>query len=115
MNRTTLILPAIVIAIAAVLSAIFIVDEREKALVLQFGQIKSVHEDPGLYFKIPLIQEVVRYDARILGLQSQPLEVTPADDRRLVVDAFVRWRISCLLYTSPSPRDRTRSRMPSSA
>jgi modulator of FtsH protease HflC len=42
---------------------------------------------------MPFIQEVVRYDARILGLQSQPLEVTPLDDRRLVVDAFVRWRI----------------------
>ena len=94
MNRTTLILPAIVIAIAAVLSAIFIVDEREKALVLQFGQIKSVHEDPGLYFKIPLIQEVVRYDDRILGRDIQPLEITPLDDRRLVVDAFARYRIS---------------------
>ena len=56
MNRTTLILPIAVLAVAGVLSSIFIVDEREKALVLQFGQIKSVHEDPGLYFKIPLIQ-----------------------------------------------------------
>jgi membrane protease subunit HflC len=94
MNRTTLILPVIVMAIAAVLSAIFIVDEREKALVLQFGQIKSVHENPGLYFKIPLIQEVVRYDDRILGRDIQPLEITPLDDRRLVVDAFARYRIS---------------------
>lgn len=75
------------------LSSVFIVDEREKALVLQFGQVKAVKEDPGLAFKIPFIQDVVRYDGRILGLQSQPLEVTPLDDRRLVVDAFARWRI----------------------
>ncbi|MDH5529538.1 MAG: protease modulator HflC [Paracoccaceae bacterium] len=96
MNRSTLLLPIIVMAIAAVMSALFIVDEREKALVLQFGQIKSVHEDPGLYFKIPLIQDVVRYDDRILGRDIQPLEITPLDDRRLVVDAFARYRISDL-------------------
>jgi membrane protease subunit HflC len=92
MNRATLLLPALVIAIATVLSSIFIVDEREKALVLQFGQIKAVHQEPGLYFKVPLIQEVVRYDDRILGLDIEPLEVTPLDDRRLVVDALARNR-----------------------
>lgn len=93
MNRTTLILPLAVIAVAAILSSVFIVDERQKALVLQFGQIKAVREEPGLYFKLPLIQEVVRYDDRILGLDVDPLEVTPLDDRRLVVDAFARYRI----------------------
>jgi membrane protease subunit HflC len=75
-------------------SVIFIVDEREKALVLQFGQVVTVKEDPGIAFKLPLIQEVVKYDDRILSLDTQPLEVTPLDDRRLVVDAFTRYRIS---------------------
>ena len=93
MRKTTFILPIIVVAIAAVLSSIFIVDEREKALVLQFGQIKAVKEEPGLNFKIPFIQEVVRYDARILSLDTDTIEVTPSDDRRLVVDAFTRYRI----------------------
>ena len=81
------------VVVAAGLSSIFIVDEREKALVLQFGQVRSVKETPGLAFKIPLIQEVVRYDDRILSLETQSLEVTPLDDRRLVVDAFARYRI----------------------
>ncbi|WP_323038727.1 protease modulator HflC [Gemmobacter sp.] len=93
MNRSALILPILAVIVAAVLSSLFIVDEREKALVLQFGQVKQVKETPGLGFKVPLIQEVVTYEDRILGLQTQPLEVTPADDRRLVVDAFARWRI----------------------
>jgi len=93
MNRSTLLLPIVVVLVALGLSSIFIVDEREKALVLQFGQVKAVKEDPGLSFKLPLIQDVVRYDDRILGLPTQPLEVTPLDDRRLVVDAFARWRI----------------------
>ncbi len=94
MRRSTILLPVIVVAVIAILSSIFIVEEREKALVLQFGQIKSVKQEPGLAFKIPLIQEVVRYDDRILSLDTPPTEVTPSDDRRLVVDAFARYRIA---------------------
>ncbi len=94
MRKAGFLIPILVIAIAAALSSLFIVDEREKVLVLQFGQIKQVKEDPGLGFKIPLIQEVVRYDDRILSLDTPPTEVTPSDDRRLVVDAFARYRIS---------------------
>ncbi len=93
MSRQTIILAVLAVAVFAAVSSIFIVDEREKVLVLQFGQVRSVKEDPGLAFKIPLIQEVVRYDDRILSLETQSLEVTPLDDRRLVVDAFARYRI----------------------
>jgi membrane protease subunit HflC len=97
MQRRAIILPVLAGLIAIGVSSVFIVDEREKALVLQFGQVRAVKEEPGLGFKIPFIQDVVRYDDRILGLQSQPLEVTPLDDRRLVVDAFARWRIADLI------------------
>ena len=94
MRKTTLLLPILVAVIAIGLSSIIIVDEREKVLILQFGRVISVKEDPGLAFKIPLIQEAVRYDDRILSRDVEPLEVTPLDDRRLVVDAFARYRIS---------------------
>ncbi|MBO6774456.1 MAG: protease modulator HflC [Marinibacterium sp.] len=94
MRKTTYLLPALVVAIVVGLSSIFIVDEREKALVLQFGRVVDVKEEPGLAFKIPLIQDVVRYDDRILSRDIEPLEVTPLDDRRLVVDAFARYRIT---------------------
>lgn len=94
MRKSTLILPIVVLAVITALSAVFIVDEREKALVLQFGRVVKIKEDPGLAFKIPLIQEVVRYDDRILSRDIDPLEVTPLDDRRLVVDAFARYRIA---------------------
>lgn len=94
MRKSTLILPAIAVLIALTMSSFFIVDEREKALVLQFGEVIDTKIEPGLAFKIPFIQEVVKYDDRILPLDTQPLEVTPADDRRLVVDAFARWRIA---------------------
>lgn len=95
--KSAILLPIAAIVGAAALSSLFIVDEREKALVLQFGQVKQIKEDPGLGFKIPLIQEVVRYDGRILGLPTTPVEVTMLDDRRLVVDAFARWRITDLV------------------
>ncbi len=94
MNKSAFLLPAVVVAVIAVVSSVFIVDEREKALVLQFGQIVRVQEDPGLGFKLPLIQEVVRYDDRILSRDLEPIEVTPSDDRRLLVDAFARYRIA---------------------
>ena len=94
MRGATILLITAVVAVVALMSSIFIVEEREKALVLQFGQIKAVQEEPGLAFKIPFIQEVVRYDDRILSLDTPAIEVTPSDDRRLVVDAFARYRIA---------------------
>lgn len=94
MKKATLLLPIVFVLGLLGLSSVYIVDEREKALVLQFGQIAAVKEDPGLAFKIPFIQEVVRYDDRILSLDTAAIEVTPSDDRRLVVDAFARYRIS---------------------
>lgn len=94
MGKAKFILPIIVLIIAGAMSSLFIVDEREKTLVLQFGKVVRVKEDPGLAFKLPLVQEVVRYDDRILSRDIDPLEVTPLDDRRLVVDAFARYRIA---------------------
>ncbi|GGO30861.1 protein HflC [Gemmobacter aquaticus] len=93
MSRIQYILPAVFAVGALALSSVFIVDEREQVLVLQFGQVKQEIRDPGMGFKVPFIQDVVRYEDRILGLQTQPLEVTLKDNRRLIVDAFTRWRI----------------------
>lgn len=91
--RSAILLPIAGLLLALITSSLFIVDERQRVLVLQFGQVKQVVEQPGLGFKLPFIQEVIRYEDRILGLPTRPLEVTPLDDRRLVVDAFARWRI----------------------
>lgn len=91
--RAIYLLPALVVVLVLVLSSVFIVDERKKALVLQFGQVMQVKETPGLGFKVPLVQDVVLYEDRILGMQTAPTEVTLLNDRRLVVDAFARWRI----------------------
>lgn len=82
------------------LSSVFIVDERERARWCCSSDRSSKrcpNRAAGLGFKVPFIQEVVTYEDRILGLPTQPIEVTPSDDRRLVVDAFARWRITNLV------------------
>ena len=94
MKRTVFLIPVAVVALVLLVSSIYVVDERQKALVLQFGRVVDVKENPGLAFKLPLIQNVVYYDDRILSRDVDPLEVTPSDDRRLVVDAFARYRIA---------------------
>ena len=94
MRRISYLIPGLVVILVLALSSVFIVDERNKALVLQFGRVVAIKEDPGLSFKVPFIQNVVYYEDRILSSVIDPLEVTPLDDRRLVVDAFTRYRIS---------------------
>ena len=93
MRKLPIILVIAALTVIGVMSSLFIVDERKQAIVLQFGQVKQIKTEPGLGFKIPLIQNVALYEGRILPLETSELEVTPADERRLVVDAFARWRI----------------------
>ena len=88
---------AVVLAGAAIvmtLSAAFIVDQREQVLVLQFGDPKRVIQEPGLNFKIPFIQQTVRFDKRLLDFDNAPEEVIASDQKRLVVDAFARYHIT---------------------
>ncbi|MFV0293877.1 MAG: protease modulator HflC [Paracoccus sp. (in: a-proteobacteria)] len=90
----TLAVPALVVVGVVGSMSLYTVDEREKALVLRLGRVVNVKEEPGLGMKMPFLDNVVKYDDRMLGLQTTPLEITPLDDRRLIVDAFARWRIA---------------------
>jgi membrane protease subunit HflC len=81
------------LAAIAIYASAFIVHQNEQALVLRFGEPKRVVNTPGLNWKVPLVDSVEIYDKRILDLDSQPLEVTASDQKRLVVDSFARYRI----------------------
>lgn len=81
------------LAAVAVYASAFIVHQNEQALVLRFGEPKRVVTQPGLNWKVPLVDTVEIYDKRILDLDSQPQEVTASDQKRLVVDSFARYRI----------------------
>lgn len=71
----------------------FIVPETQQALVLQFGQPKNQMRDAGLYMKTPFVQNVLYFDKRILNASGESLEAPDSERRRLLVDAFVRYRI----------------------
>jgi modulator of FtsH protease HflC len=81
------------VAIAIGFSA-FIVSQTHRALVLQFGEPVRAIDQPGLYWRTPFIQTVEQFDRRILDLQTDEQEVIAADQKRLIVDAFARYRIS---------------------
>lgn len=94
MRRMQASLFVLIALVFAAMQAIYIVDERETALRLWFGEVTAEIRDPGLNFKVPFFHEIVKYDDRILPLDTRKLEVTPADGRRLEVDAFARWRVA---------------------
>ena len=89
----TIGLVALAVLAVILLSATFVLDQRQQALVLRFGAVRTVAFAPGLYFKVPLIETVVYLDRRVLDLDLPAQEVIASDQKRLVVDAFARYRI----------------------
>jgi len=97
MNKATSGITAVVLVLVLGIvgfSSAFTVQQIESALVLQLGEPKRVLTDPGLYFKIPVIQNVIKIDNRILHLDAAPAEVIASDQKRLVADAYLRYRIT---------------------
>jgi membrane protease subunit HflC len=87
---------AVTLAIVAVIiaySSVFTVYQTQQALVVRFGEAIRVVSEPGINFKVPIIDAVIGIDKRILDLESPSLEVIASDQKRLVVDAFARYRI----------------------
>jgi membrane protease subunit HflC len=85
---------AILVVLAIILYlSVFVVSQTQQALVLRFGNPVRVILEPGLYSKIPLIDNVIFLEKRLIDLDSPPLEIIASDQKRLVVDAFGRYRI----------------------
>ena len=102
MNRAVMMVAAVVLVVVGFLAsgAVFTVHQTQQALVLQFGNPKrlfsadlAVVTKPGLTFKLPLVQNVVFLDKRILAYDAPAEEIIASDQKRLVVDAFLRYRI----------------------
>ena len=93
MKGVKFIVPVIILIGVLVFQSLFIVQEISQAIVLQFGDPKRILMKPGLNFKVPFIQNVVFLDKRILNLDNDPEEVIAADQKRLIVDAFARFKI----------------------
>jgi len=93
MKLSKFLLPVIIVAGLVTYLSLFTVKEINQAIVLQFGDPKKIIAEPGLQVKIPFIQNVVFIDRRILSLDPQPEEVIASDQKRLIVDAYARFKI----------------------
>ena len=91
-NMMWIILVGIAVAVGS--STVYSVDEREKAIVFQFGEIVRSNDQPGLHFKAPLINNVRFFDARVQTMDSDPELYLTRAKKNLVVDSFVKWRIT---------------------
>lgn len=115
MNRRAVFVTAAVLIVAGIfaMSSLFIVDQTEVALVLQFGQPRRVVDQPGLWVKKPFIENVIIYDRRLLDLEPPPEEVIASEQKRIVVDTYARYRITnpLLFYQTVATEAGVRARL----
>ncbi|WP_067865947.1 protease modulator HflC [Neptuniibacter marinus] len=97
-----LALLAVVVLLAQ--SSLYIVKETERAVLLKFGEVSEADVAPGLHFKIPVMNKVRKFDSRILTLDTRPQAYLTLEKKRLIVDSFVKWRVSDVqkFYTATS-------------
>ena len=95
MNRSLMIAAVVgILALLLAASSLFIVNQAEQALVLRFGAHRATIKDPGLHVKLPFIEDVIRYDNRLLALDPPDEQIILGDQKRIVVDTFTRYRIA---------------------
>ena len=94
MGRTLTVIIALGALILIVFSQVtFVVAETNQAIILQLGEYRYTARDPGLYFKLPFVQEAVFFDRRLLSSDAEPQEYLTLDKKRVIVDHVTRWRI----------------------
>lgn len=94
MNRIYYITFAVFAILIILAGSLFSVDQRQTGVIFQFGEAVRVIESPGLNIKIPFIQNVQFFDKRILDVKSEAKELTASDEKRVIVDAFAKFRIN---------------------
>jgi membrane protease subunit HflC len=102
---------AAAVLIFVLFNTLFVVDQREQAMVVQLGSPVRVIKEPGLAVKVPFFQSVTFFNKRILDLDAEPSVVITADVRNIVVDAFIRFRISDPLKFYQSVKDEESARL----
>jgi membrane protease subunit HflC len=93
-GRQMSILIGLVVLVAIVSNALYVVNERERAVLLKFGEVVSTDIEPGLHFKIPVVNDVRRFESRLITLDSSPQRYLTAEKKALIVDSFVKWQVA---------------------
>ena len=88
------ILIGLVVLVAIVSNALYVVNERERAVLLKFGEVVATDIQPGLHFKIPIVNDVRRFESRLITLDSSPQRYLTAEKKALIVDSFVKWQVA---------------------
>lgn len=93
-GRQMSILIGLVVLLAIVSNSLYVVNERERAVLLKFGEVVSTDIEPGLHFKIPVVNDVRRFESRLITLDSSPQRYLTAEKKALIVDSYVKWRVA---------------------
>lgn len=88
------ILIGLVILLGVISNAVYVVNERERAVLLKFGEVVDTDIQPGLHLKIPVVNDVRRFEARLITLDSDAQRYLTAEKKALIVDSFVKWRVA---------------------
>ena len=93
-GRQMSLLIGLVVLVAIVSNALYVVNERERAVLLKFGEVVSTDIQPGLHVKIPIVNDVRRFESRLITLDSSPQRYLTAEKKALIVDSFVKWQVA---------------------
>ena len=112
-TRTLVTLIGLFVALVLASSTLFVVKETERAIMLQFGEVVQFDIQPGLHVKVPFVNTVRIFDARVLTLDARPQRYLTLEKKALIVDSFVKWRIDdvAVYYTSTSGDEFTAAKL----
>ncbi len=115
-SKSTFTLAIFILAIYIASQCIYIVSERERAVLLKFGEVVETDVQPGPHFKIPIVNKVRKFDGRLLTMDSRPQRYLTLEKKAVIVDSFVKWRISSVekYYTATSGDEFVAARLLSS-
>lgn len=114
--RTTITLALVLILVLVATQCLYIVSERERAVLLRFGEVVEPDVKPGLHFKLPIVNKVRIFDGRLLTLDALPQRYLTQEKKAVVVDSFVKWRVADVesFYTATSGDEQVAKRLLSS-
>jgi len=112
-TRTLVTLIGLFVALVLASATLFVVKETERAIMLQFGEVVQFDIQPGLHVKVPFVNTVRIFDARVLTLDARPQRYLTLEKKALIVDSFVKWRIDdvAVYYTSTSGDEFTAAKL----
>ncbi|MFT5720395.1 MAG: membrane protease subunit HflC [Motiliproteus sp.] len=103
-GRTFVALAVLLLAVVGLSKSLYVIDETERGLLFRFGEVVDANLLPGLHVKMPIVNSVTKFDARVQTLDSRPQDYLTLEKKRLIVDSFIKWRIADVktYYTATS-------------